>query len=97
MKLTENVPAGYRSAKHPAGRGWLHQLVRHRRYGIGEVVEEWGIFASCPECFASVPFYQNTRCHNKKPAMVSGAGIVDVRFADGKTHSINVQWLDRMP
>lgn len=90
------APTGYRSAKHPTGRGWLHRLVRHRTHGIGEVVEEWGVFASCPECFESVPVHRKTRCHNRRPLMVSGAGVVDVRFSDGQRHSINVQWLDRI-
>jgi hypothetical protein len=79
----------------------LGDQVTHETYGPGVVIEEWGSWLTCQHCGSeAITSGECTACGGL-PHMVSGHGIFDVLFRDGKMRSINRHWLmpsrDRPP
>lgn len=74
----------------------MGDIVTHETYGMGIVVEVWGVFLSCRQCFRPVTSHGATSCCGVLPAIIGGKGIFDVEFSDGKTHSIHQRWLKRV-
>jgi len=85
------------------------QAVRHERFGPGVVVAQWGAFCGCLECTAVLGAGQVIQgagrngapkpvsvCCKATVHVVSGDGIFDVRFNDGKTRAVNQCWLTRV-
>lgn len=76
-------------------------MVESPTYGRGLVLEEWGVFFTCRDCLRLIdiprrvghdgrhPTFKPTKCCNTGVLLVSGKNIFDVRFGNGKTHSIN--------
>lgn len=66
-------------------------FVFHATLGRVEVLEEWGLFFACRNCYKPLEGPRAKCCGD--PLGVYGGGIFDVLCADGKTRSINKQWL----
>jgi hypothetical protein len=82
---------------------WHETMIQTRRilqgdwvtypiHGVGQVIEAWGNFHACGNCFAVCLPGRPTESCNSRPIAIRGRGIFDVRFADG-LHSINKLWL----
>ena len=80
-------------------------IVTHLKLGLGRVMEEWGSWKSCPNCYARVDptgFDKNSRpiyppcdyCHQEVefPINVNGTSVVEVKFGH-EIHAINKLWL----
>jgi hypothetical protein len=64
--------------------------VDHRIHGRGVVMQGWGAWNACRNCYARVEGTHCPGCKTDDLLQVSGLGIYDVRFfGDGKTHSVN--------
>ena len=90
-------------ARKPSGAFSKGDMVMSPTYGRGEVLEEWGTFISCRNCFRPLPRVKRgkfgglvTLCCGDLPLPVSGQNIFDVKFNDGKTRSINACWLTKI-
>ena len=70
--------------------------VEHRIWGIGEIIEEWGTFYACRSCHAQCLPRRLSQCCNDRSIEVSGTGVFDILFEDGKVRSINQQWFRRV-
>lgn len=80
-----------KTTKSPIKKG---DTVVSKSYGVGEVLEEWGTFTSCRNCFRPAqPYEWLTECCDAPPLTVSGRDIFDIKFRDGKTRSVNAAWL----
>ena len=69
--------------------------VVHKTHGHGLVIEKWGSFWACTQCFKTLES-GNSKCHcGGRAHGIPGAGVCDVLFyKDGKTRSIHCTWID---
>jgi len=84
MKMRYLKPTKYQLELKPGG------AVLHRKYGIGHVIQQWGVWESCRQCYAP-----NYDCrHTAGKLKVSGEGVFDIKFfSRPEIRAINCVWL----
>lgn len=79
------------SVRNPAGD--CPPVCSVEDYGFGVVLEEWGTIRACKHCYADE---SHCECAEFHWIMVSGAGVYDVLWQDGKCRPVNKDWLQKM-
>lgn len=70
-----------------------NDFVVHEKHGAGVVLEEWGTWRACHTCHESVVDDGDCPKCGDFARLVSGRGVFDVRYMDGKVWPCHRHWL----